>query len=200
MPEVASACCRGIPCARPHTTCHSKWQALRVARHPPRRPRAWRVIQNAQSCAWRVTQSAGLARSAPSPAPSPARGVSSRAPSHHRPYPTEMSAKDLLRRLLRPWQQPASPTGDPSRSFGESLCESGQALWMTRHAQDWAPRMTRHARRPAWGMTRHAQDWAFWMTRHARRPALLGGTPRAGPDALASTDAPPPTIPSTPSS
>ena len=47
-----------------------------------------------------------------------------------------MSAKDLLRRLLRPWQQPASPTGDPSRSLRWSVpCEGLGALDDTRRAR-----------------------------------------------------------------
>ena len=66
------------------------------------------------------------------------RCVSSRAPSHLCSKVRRMSAKDLLRRLTWPWRQPASLTGDPSRSTCESDGIRGQALWMT-----WAE-MMRH--------------------------------------------------------
>ena len=115
------------------STCPRAWRVI-----PNACPRAWRVIPNTCRHVSRETQSACFAPRVPG-TPVVTRRVSSRAPGHHRPKTCRMSAKDLLRRLARPWRQclrgPLSPIGDPSRSLWLALGREGQALWMTRDAR-----------------------------------------------------------------
>ena len=157
------------PAVSPHVACHPHRVSSRSLRVPPR---AWRVpsrvacplARGVSPRAWRV----------PSRVACPlARGVSSRAPSHPGPKACLMSAKDLLRRLVRPWRQhllgQTCPTGDPSRSFGTPSGDEGQALWMTRN--------TRGARRPNGHATREGQapEW----THNTRRPRARMDTQHA---------------------
>ena len=107
--------------------------------------------------------------------------VSSRAPSLHRTKPRTMSAKDLLRRLARPWRQhllgQTSLTGDPSRSLQVVAGRKGWALWMTRTAQGrrsmkpWRTRTARGRRSVVRRLTRGAggqRRQARRLTRGAR--------------------------------
>ena len=121
--------------------------------------------------------------------------VSSRAPSPSGPQPPVMSAKDLLRRLARPWRQhllgQTSLTGDPSRSLCVASCDGGWALWMTRKARGrrsmkpWMTRRARGRRKLAHRLKRRAggrRSMKPWMTRGARgrRSVVRRLTRRAG--------------------
>ncbi len=135
--RAGSASCRG---------CAKSWlcQVMAVPCRGCAKPWLCRVVAvPSRGCAKPWLRRAVTAPSPPgrviSSPPAPlTRCVSSRAPSHLCLKVRRMSAKDLLRRLTWPWRQPASLTGDPSRSTCEPDGIRGQALWMT-----WAE-MMRH--------------------------------------------------------
>ena len=130
--RVTQGACRHAWRVIPNACRHASRVIPNACRH------AWRVIPNTCRHVSRETQSACFAPRVPG-TPVVTRRVSSRAPGHHRPKTCRMSAKDLLRRLARPWRQclrgPLSPIGDPSRSLWLALGREGQALWMTRDAR-----------------------------------------------------------------